>query len=131
MLEAEGALSRLIKSGLRLGVISNFDHRLYTILDGLGLRHFFPTVTISSEAGYAKPRREIFELALACNRVSAAEAIHVGDSPHMDFEAAAAAGIAPVLLEPRMGNRIELDGRGARIGSLATLDEVTQRLHFA
>jgi putative hydrolase of the HAD superfamily len=129
--EAEAALTRLIKSGLRLGVISNFDFRLYRILDGLGLRDYFQSVTISSEAGYAKPRREIFDLALSLHRMKPAEAMHVGDSPHMDFEAAAAAGLAAVLVDARMGARMEMTGRGARIGSLATLDEVTQRLHFA
>jgi putative hydrolase of the HAD superfamily len=129
--EAEAALARLIQRGLRLGVISNFDFRLYRILDGLGLRKYFHSVTISSEAGYAKPRREIFDLALSLHRMNPAEAMHVGDSPHMDFEAAAAAGIAAVLLDGRMGARMELSERGARIGSLASLDEVTQRLHFA
>ncbi len=131
MPEAHAALGRLIKRGLRPGVISNFDYRLYRILDGLGLRKYFQTVTISSEAGYAKPRREIFELALSLNRVGAAEAMHVGDSPHMDFAAAAQAGLAAVLLDAGMGPRTELCAGGARIGTLASLDEVTQRLDFA
>src|SRR5580704_16288460 len=48
------ALEKLKDAGLRLGVISNFDARLYRLLDGLGLSHFFDSVTISSEAGYAK-----------------------------------------------------------------------------
>jgi putative hydrolase of the HAD superfamily len=131
MPEAEAALTRLIQRGLGLGVISNFDYRLYRILDGLGLRRYFQTVTISSEAGYAKPRREIFELALSRSRVRAAEAMHVGDSPHMDFEAAAAAGLVAVLLDARLGARTELCRGGARTGTLASLDEVTQRLDFA
>src|SRR5271170_1869281 len=37
----------------QLGVISNFDYRLYRILDGLGLASFFDSITISSEAGWA------------------------------------------------------------------------------
>jgi putative hydrolase of the HAD superfamily len=131
MPEAEAALSRLIKRGLRLGVISNFDYRLYRILDGLGLRKYFQTVTISSEAGYAKPRREIFEVALALHGAAPAEAMHVGDSPDMDFEAASDAGLAAVLLDAGMGLRTEIAGRVARTGSLASVDEVTQRLDFA
>jgi putative hydrolase of the HAD superfamily len=131
MPEAHTALGRLIDRGLRLGVISNFDYRLYRILDGLELRKYFQTVTISSEAGYAKPRREIFELALALNGITAAEAMHVGDSPHMDFEAAAGTGLAAVLLDAGIGPRMELCAGGARTGTLASLDEVTQRLHFA
>jgi putative hydrolase of the HAD superfamily len=130
MPEAVDALSRLKSRGVGLGVISNFDYRLYRILDGLGLRGQFDTITISSEAGYAKPRREIFELALGRHLVRPAEAMHVGDSPHMDLEAAAAAGMAAVLLDHRASAPIELSGRTARISSLASLDEVTQRLHF-
>lgn len=129
--EAEAALIRLIKSGCKLGVISNFDYRLYRILAGLELRKYFETVTISSEAGYAKPRAEIFQLALSLHRANPAEAMHVGDSPHMDFDAAAGLGMAAVLLEAGMGARTELEGRRAKIGSLASLNEVTQRLHFA
>jgi putative hydrolase of the HAD superfamily len=130
MPEAVDALSRLKKRGISLGVISNFDYRLYRILQGLELRGHFDSITISSEAGYAKPRPEIFELALGRHRARPQEAMHVGDSPHMDFKAAAAAGIAAVLLDHRGTAPIELCGRTARIRSLASLDEVTQRLHF-
>ncbi|HLX37128.1 MAG TPA: HAD family hydrolase, partial [Candidatus Binataceae bacterium] len=61
--EAASVLHSLKEQELRLGIISNFDWRLYGILDGLGLRQFFDTVTISSEAGYAKPARQIFATA--------------------------------------------------------------------
>ena len=62
--EVNATLQRLKDTNLKLGIISNFDHRLYRILDGLGLSEFFDTVTISSEAGYAKPARQIFAAAL-------------------------------------------------------------------
>ncbi len=57
--EARSVLRRLKGENLKLGIISNFDWRLYRILEGLGLRDFFDTVTISSEAGYAKPARDL------------------------------------------------------------------------
>ena len=63
--EAAPMLQRLKSDGLKLGVISNFDFRLYRILDGLDLTRFFDSITISSEAGYAKPRREVYDAALA------------------------------------------------------------------
>src|SRR5277367_3923481 len=93
-LEAAPALQRLKNDGLKLGVISNFDYRLYRILDGLDLTRYFDSITISSEAGYAKPRREVFDAALARTGVTVRDAMHVGDSEHLDFEPAAALGMA-------------------------------------
>lgn len=92
------ALDELRTRGLGLAVISNFDARLYRILAGLGLARYFDSVTISSEAGYAKPAPELFEFALARSGASAEEALHVGDAPHLDVAGALAAGIQPVLI---------------------------------
>ena len=41
--DARSVLQRLKDTDLKLGIISNFDHRLYRILDGLDLRPFFDT----------------------------------------------------------------------------------------
>src|SRR5271166_6273506 len=43
---AHSALRQLREAELKLGIISNFDHRLYRILEGLDLGTFFDTVTI-------------------------------------------------------------------------------------
>ena len=96
--EAEPMLQRLKSDGLKLGVISNFDYRLYRILDGLDLTRHFDSITISSEAGYAKPRREVYDAALARAGVSARDAMHIGDSEHLDFAPAAEIGMAAVLI---------------------------------
>ncbi|MGO9453066.1 MAG: HAD-IA family hydrolase [Candidatus Binataceae bacterium] len=129
--EARALLDRLKSSGLKLGVISNFDYRVYRILESLELKPFFDSITISSEAGYAKPRREVFEAALAAHRVRPEEAIHVGDSQHLDFDASRAAGIAPVLVDPGQGEPLAIAEGTARIRSLAYLNEVTQVLFSA
>ena len=73
-------------------MISNFDHRLYRILEGLGLSDQFQSITISSEAGYAKPSPEIFRIAVAKHAITADEAMHVGDSDHLDLAGAVSAG---------------------------------------
>ena len=49
------ALSSLRDMGLKLGIISNFDRRLYRVLDHQGLAPYFSSVTISSEVGADKP----------------------------------------------------------------------------
>ena len=126
-LEAAPTLQRLKSDGLKLGVISNFDHRLYRILDGLDLTRYFDSITISSEAGYAKPRREIYDAALGRLGVTAREAMHVGDSEHLDFVPAAALGMAAVLVDREAAqSEPSIEGRTARIYSLASVPEVAQ-----
>ena len=58
--EVAGVLSRLQARGLKLGVVSNFDQRLYAVLDHLDLTRFFTKVIISSEVGIDKPDPAIF-----------------------------------------------------------------------
>ncbi len=130
MPEAPEVLGRLKQSGLKLGVISNFDHRLYRILEGLGLDGYFDSITISSEAGFAKPAGEVFALAMERLGVGGFEAAHVGDSEHMDFIGARRAGMAAVLIEPA-GASHAVDGREGRIPSLASIIDVVQVLRSA
>jgi len=111
--EAPMLLAALRESGLKLGVVSNFDHRIYRILEALGLSRYFESVTISSEAGYAKPSPEIFRIALAHHAVAPAQALHVGDSETLDGVGARAAGIAVVLVDP--------DAFAARSAQLKTI----------
>jgi len=96
--EAIPALRRLRDEGLIIGVISNFDYRVYGVLDALGLGATLDSTTISSEAGYAKPAPEIFELALGKHRLARSECLHVGDSIPLDIVGAKAAGIRAVLM---------------------------------
>jgi putative hydrolase of the HAD superfamily len=77
----------------RLGIVSNFDRRLYPVLDHLGVRRYFEKIVISSEVGVDKPDARIFTAALSALGVSASETVHAGDDPHQDWHAAAAAGL--------------------------------------
>ena len=125
--EAAPVLQRLKSDGLKLGVISNFDYRLYRILDGLDLTRHFDSITISSEAGFAKPRREVYDAALARAGVTAHDAMHIGDSEHLDFAPAAALGMGAVLIDREDRNAApSIAGRTARISSLASVPELAQ-----
>ena len=97
--ETVSTLATLDAWGLALGIVSNFDSRLYEILIGLGIDRFFESVTISSFAGAAKPSPTIFQRALQKHGVTAREALHIGNSPRDDARAAAAAGLRGVLLD--------------------------------
>jgi putative hydrolase of the HAD superfamily len=125
---ATSVLRDLKKSGTRLGVISNFDYRVYAIIDGLGLAPYFDSMTISSEAGFAKPAKEIFIAALARTGVSAREAVHVGDSERLDVPGAEAAGLAVILVDSALQGGEIVRGRSARVVSLASIVRVVQLL---
>lgn len=96
--EAQSVLEELSRTWT-LGVISNFDGRLRTILDGLGVSPLFQHVVISSEAGADKPAPAIFERALQLAGVDAAQVLHVGDDPELDWRGAEAAGFRVFRLE--------------------------------
>lgn len=94
-----GSLVRWRSQGIELGVISNFDTRLHSVLQALSLGQFFTSVTISTEVGIAKPDPGIFAIALAKHGCAAAEAWHIGDSRREDYEAARSAGLRGILVE--------------------------------
>ncbi len=100
--ETSEVLGALRGQGLALGVISNFDRRLYAVLDGLGLTRLFDHIVISSEVGADKPDPFIFEHALKVFGVSPNEAMHVGDDPKRDWDAEAV-GLGVFRLERPTG----------------------------
>lgn len=96
--ETLGVLKGLKEQGYELGIVSNFDSRLFNVLRGLGIADLFDTVTISSLAHAAKPARKIFQTALAKHAMDPDDALHVGDSARDDVEGARKAGLHAVLL---------------------------------
>jgi putative hydrolase of the HAD superfamily len=100
-----GTLTQLRSVGIPLGILSNFDSRIYAVLNGLGLREFFQTVTISTEAGCAKPDPGIFQIALQKHQCEAAAAWHVGDSLDEDYRAATAVGLRGVWINRSQRDR--------------------------
>jgi len=128
--DAPRLFQSLKSRGLILGVISNFDHRLYGVMDALDLGRYFDSITISSEVGWAKPAPEIFRSALARHGLSPAEAIHVGDSETHDLRGACAAGLGAVLIDPQSAEALTVNGRCARVRSLGGVAEAVERIGF-
>lgn len=93
------SLQRWQHQGIELGVLSNFDSRLYPVLEALDLATWFKTVTISTAVGAAKPDAKIFAIALQKHGCPPEAAWHVGDSRSMDYEGAKAAGLHPILIQ--------------------------------
>ena len=97
--DVEPAFRRLKGAGLRLGIILNWDRRLASILDGLGLGELLDTVVSSAEVGLRKPDPRVFELACCRLGVAPGEAAHVGDHHYADIVGATAVGMTPVLID--------------------------------
>jgi putative hydrolase of the HAD superfamily len=93
------ALTQWRAQDIELGVLSNFDSRLHTVLPALGLAEFFSSVTVSTEVGAAKPDPQIFKAALKKHDCQPIQAWHIGDSQKEDYEGAKAAGLRAVLLK--------------------------------
>lgn len=85
---------------LKLGVVSNTDPRLESILMQLGLRHYFHFAIDSFSVKCEKPDRRIFEAALDRAKLTKPEeAMHVGDNVQLDYVAARDAGLRSLLLD--------------------------------
>ena len=124
--ETVETLIALKARGLHLGIISNFDSRLFGLLEGLSIAHFFDPVVISTQAGYAKPAVEIFAQALSYHNLHPSEALHVGDSLQADIAGAKVAGLTAVLVDRRGKDQGTDDYH--RVKSLAELLTVIDRI---
>jgi len=93
------ALLRLRKHGIPLGIISNWESWLLTLLEATGLAQFFSHVVISGVCGLEKPDPRIFVRALQESGLQAAEVAYVGDRPDHDIAPALRPGLNPVLLD--------------------------------
>lgn len=92
-------LERLRARGLRLGVVSNWDHRLPRLLEELELADFFDSITYSSACGLEKPHPRIFHACLEELGTAPERTLHVGDSALEDVEGAEAAGMLALRVE--------------------------------
>ncbi|OWF37479.1 haloacid dehalogenase-like hydrolase domain-containing protein 3 [Mizuhopecten yessoensis] len=101
---ADQTLQNLKNSGVKLGVISNFDERLETILNKIALKHHFDFVISSKEFKIAKPDVRIFQEALRLGECPACQSLHVGDHFHNDYCGAREAGLTGVLYRKDMNN---------------------------
>ena len=123
--ETEKVLEDLKTRQYELGIISNFDSRLFVVLRGLGIADYFQTVTISSLSHAAKPSGRIFMQALAKHAVEPADAVHVGDSLEEDVKGAELAGLTGILVQREPGSQAR-DVRTVR-----SLDELPSILLLA
>jgi putative hydrolase of the HAD superfamily len=92
--------------GVELGVLSNFDSRIYSVLQSLGLREFFASVTISTQVHAAKPDPQIFAIALEKHNCPPEAAWHIGDSIVEDYQGAKAAGMRGIWIDREQNSTV-------------------------
>jgi len=97
--ETHEVLQQLKSAGCKLGVVSNFDTRIYSVMASLAILEFFDAVTTSSETGFCKPDREIFEAAVRTLNVKPSDTVIVGASLRDDVEAGNRAGLNAILID--------------------------------
>ncbi len=90
---------KLVDSGYSLGLISNWDSRLATLIAEIGLSKYLDFVVSSANVGFLKPQPQIFEIALKRADALATESIHIGDHYYADVMGARSVGITPILLD--------------------------------
>jgi len=105
--DCDSLLNDLKSNGYKLGVISNFDERLFKILTELKIIHYFDFICIPSNSeGYAKPCQEIFTKALNLSGIkSSSLMMHVGDDYELDFQAATNLGFRSMLVNHENKNK--------------------------
>lgn len=122
-----------------VGVISNFDPRLKWLLENVGLRDQLDFVLASYEVGATKPNPQVFDLALKMGgeaqprgplryaELRPQEALHVGDTPKLDYCGARDAGWKSVLISNGDERWREVDGVEERF-VFETLTQFQERL---
>lgn len=99
--EAADVLRELSARGLTLGMGSNYDARLLTVLDGHPeLAPLRARVVVSAAVGWRKPAGEFFAEVARVAGCEAGEILFVGDDFQNDYEGATNAGMHAVLLDP-------------------------------
>ncbi len=123
-------LMELIKSGLRLAVVSDAPRReAWLRLCYLNLHHLFDVVVTFEDTGERKPSPAPFQTALERLGVAAGEALMVGDWPERDVVGATQVGIRTVFA--RYGDTFGTQEAGAdfEIEDIHALVDVVNRLN--
>jgi putative hydrolase of the HAD superfamily len=101
-------LEGLAARGLRLGLASNYDRRLYPVVAGLPALRRIEQIILSSEIGWRKPAPQFFQAACEVLGLPASEILFVGDDSANDYEGARRSGLRAALLGTHLQALVEL-----------------------
>ncbi|MBZ5597184.1 MAG: HAD family hydrolase [Acidobacteriia bacterium] len=116
------SLQRIGKS-YHIGVISNADGKIATLLERNNIANCFLNITDSGLVGHEKPHPAIFQAALREMKASPSESLYVGDVYSVDYLGATGTGMQAMLFD--------VSGAYCETGlpRVESLGELEERLH--
>jgi putative hydrolase of the HAD superfamily len=114
-------LNGLARRGLTLGLASNYDSRLRSVVQGKPELHPLKHLIISSEVLWRKPAEKFF--AALCRIVAQPPEtiLYIGDDPINDYQGALAAGLTALLFDPKGKEVSSLTRQIRRLEEILTL----------
>jgi putative hydrolase of the HAD superfamily len=97
--EAATTIEALAKQGYALGMASNYDRRLRSVVVGLPALRPLQHLLISSEIGWRKPARQFFLALCQTFHLPASSILYVGDDPANDYDGGREAGLHALLFD--------------------------------
>jgi putative hydrolase of the HAD superfamily len=97
---AAATIESLARRGYALGMASNYDRRLRSVVAGFAALTPLQHLIISSEVCWRKPAPQFFLALCETLQFSAADILYVGDDLSNDYEGARAAGLRTLLIDP-------------------------------
>jgi FMN phosphatase YigB (HAD superfamily) len=92
-------LVELKSKGCLISLVSNFDTRLYDVLDKMEISNNFDSIFVSQEVGLEKPDTEFFKLPLMKHNIKAENSFLIGDSYGLDYLPGVKLSIKTYLLD--------------------------------
>lgn len=114
-------LEKLKDMNLKITITSNFDSRIYKVCDYFKISKYVDSFTISSEAGYSKPDKELFYKSLQKVDSVPSESLHVGDSYELDYLPSSEIGMRSLLV-----SRDNIEKYDSNINTIATLESILE-----
>jgi putative hydrolase of the HAD superfamily len=119
--QAGPVLEALAKRGFSLGMASNYDSRLRTVVQGKAELRSIGHLIISSEIGWRKPSEKFFAAIGRTVAQPVDKILYIGDDPINDYQGAAAAGLRAVLFDPNEEEASSTSQRVSRLEELLAL----------
>jgi putative hydrolase of the HAD superfamily len=116
--EAGPVLEALAGPGLILGLASNYDSRLRSVVEDKPELRMIKHLIISSEVGWRKPAEKFFAAVSQIVGQPADKILYVGDDQINDYQGATAAGLPTVLFDPREKQTASMMRRITRLNEL-------------
>jgi len=114
------AIESIKSLGIPIGIISNWDHTLFGVLESLSIDQEFDFIIASLVFGVEKPDKRIFMKACEQGNAAPGKSIHVGDSVIDDFDGARDAGLHALLIDRSQEESLS----EGRISTLTQIAEV-------